>query len=191
MGANSKMYRGPWCQINDSHFIDWPPYKGETSIPDLADRMIREYQINQNDIFIGTSLGGIVSLAIAEILKSPKVILIGSAINAGEFCLMPRLLKPLANRSFIRASQFLSSISKSNALKMYSKSEPDFIVSMTKAVFNWEGFKGDLKKVVRIHGRRDKIFRCPVDSEIIEDGGHLIAITHAQECIEFVVRNSE
>lgn len=190
MGASSEMYAGPWRQIKESRFIDWPPYNGETSISGLAERLVKEYRINQNDTLIGSSLGGIVSLGIAEIIESPKVFLIGSAINTGEILILPKLLKPLAGRSLVRASQFIASFSKNRAIKMYSKSEPDFIVSMTKAVTDWEGFKGDLKRVARIHGKKDRVFRCPADAEIIEDGGHLIAITHAHECVDFIMKNS-
>lgn len=185
------MYAGPWRQLKDCRFIDWPACDGEQSIHALADRLIGEYRIHQNDILIGSSLGGMVGLEICEIVKSPKVVLIGSALNPGEISFVSKALIPLAGRCFVKASQFISSLSGNSVLRMYSKSDTDFIVAMSKAMLHWEGFRGDLKKVARIHGRQDRLIRCPVDSEIIEDGGHLIAVTHPQECVEFILKNSE
>ena len=37
-----------------------------------------------------------------------------------------------------------------------------------------------------VHGKKDGFIRCPENSRIVDDGGHLIAITHAQECVNFI-----
>ncbi|MCP4108917.1 MAG: alpha/beta hydrolase [Desulfobacteraceae bacterium] len=84
MGANSKMYSGPWHELEDCCFIDWPPYNQERSIADTARKLIEKYQINQNDIVIGSSLGGMAGLEIAYILGLKQVFLIGSAISPNE-----------------------------------------------------------------------------------------------------------
>jgi hypothetical protein len=59
----------------------------------------------------------------------------------------------------------------------------------SKAILKWQGFKGDLNNVLRIHGKKDKIFKCPTTSEVIENGGHLIAISHPRECVDFIKKH--
>ena len=177
MGADSKMYAGPWRHLKKCCFVDWPPWDGERTIADVAGTMVRRYRINEGDTVIGTSLGGMVCLEIATIVKVRKIILISSAFNAGELSRFAKLLMPLAFRSVVEISQFLASFFGNYLFQMYSRSEPEFVVAMSKAILHWRGFHGDVTKVARIHGRRDILISCPENSEIIEDG------THAQECV--------
>jgi len=114
MGASSKMYFGPWHELKDCRFIDWPPYNGEKSIHDLAVRLIEKYRMSQSDLLIGSSLGGMVALEISEVLGSSKVFLIGSAINPREISLLSKTGMQLTGRSLVRASQFICSFSKNN-----------------------------------------------------------------------------
>ena len=60
------------------------------------------------------------------------------------------------------------------------------IESMCKAVADWQGFGGNQRIIKRIHGENDKIIACHSKCKTIESGGHLIAITHAHECIEII-----
>lgn len=188
MGADSKMYSGPWRELKECRFIDWPPYNNERTIRELAATIIDKYSINKNDIVIGSSLGGMTGLEIAGILGLKKVYLLGSALSSRELSFLSRNLIPCAKKPVVKASQFIASFSKDIFLRTYSKVDPDFIISMSKAILNWQGFKGDLKIIRRIHGRKDPLIKCPDNSEaeVIENGGHLIAITHARECVNFV-----
>jgi len=154
-----------------------------------ANRLIRKYLINQNDIMIGSSLGGMVGLEIANIVGLRKVYLIGSAINPSEISFISKSLMPFASKPIVKISQFISSFSKDIIQQMYAKSETDFIVSMSKAILNWQGFNGDSNIVARIHGKKDYFISCPANCEIIDKGGHLIAISHARECVDFIEKH--
>ncbi len=186
MGANSKMYPGPWRGLKDSCFIDWPPYKQEKSIADVAKAVIEQNRITRDDLIIGSSLGGMAGLEIAHILGSQQVVLIGSAIHSNEISFLGKILMPFAGKPVVKFSQMISSFSKALISRMYSSADPDFIVSMSKAILNWEGVKSDIKTVVRIHGEADAFITCPSDCNIIKRGGHLIAMTHAGECVNIL-----
>ena len=84
MGANSNTYSGPWREIEDCRFVDWPQYNQEESITDLANRLIEIHHIWKEDIVIGSSMGGMVALEMANIMELKVVILFGSAINPLE-----------------------------------------------------------------------------------------------------------
>ncbi len=186
MGASSKMYSGPWRDLKECRFLDWPVYKNERTIAELAESIIKEYRIKKDDIVIGSSLGGMTGLEIAGILGLEKVYLLGSAVNSNELSLIAKLLIRCAKKPVVKVSQFITSFSKDVFLQTYTRTDPDFIITMSKAILNWEGFKGDPKIIRRIHGRKDFLINCPGDAVVIEDGGHLIAITHAQECVNFI-----
>ena len=150
MGATSGMYTGPWRQIPDCCFIDWPAYEGEVSLFDIADRLVRQYKINQNDSLIGSSLGGMVGLEISAITGSGKVYLIGSAVNAGELSAVSKLFMPLTCRTVVKSSQVIASCSGSGIMRMYAKADPDFVMAMSSAILKWRGCRGELTKIFRI-----------------------------------------
>ena len=69
---------------------------------------------------------------------------------------------------------------------MLSTVDPDFMRSMCKAAADWQGFRGDQQIITRIHGENDKVISCHGRCIIIENGGYLIAVIHACECIEIL-----
>lgn len=186
MGANSDMYSGPWREIEACCYIDWPPYKQEKSITDVAKRLIESHNISPKDIVIGSSMGGMVALEMANIMGLQLVILVGSATHPSEISPLAKLLMPCSCKPVVKVSQLIASISKDAISQAYCKSDSDFIVEMSKAILNWHGYMGGSTQVVRIHGKKDKFITCPHDIEIIEKGGHLIAVTHAKECVKFI-----
>ncbi len=75
----------------------------------------------------------------------------------------------------------------SELTEMLSESDPDFIRAMCKAIFEWKGIHKEIeKKLFRIHGSRDLVISSPERMDLILPGGHLLAMTHAQECIKAI-----
>ena len=187
MGTSSKMYSGRWHELEDCVFLDWPPYNNEKTISELADRLINKYEINTNDSVIGSSLGGVVGLEILKKSGLQKAYLIGSLINPDEAnIILKKIVFPFVNIPVVKISQWTSALLKDELRQIYANFSAEFIVNMSKAILRWEGFNGDLTKVVRIHGKKDPFISCPNDCELIEKGGHMIAISHADECVDFI-----
>jgi hypothetical protein len=40
--------------------------------------------------------------------------------------------------------------------------------------------------MIRIHGRNDLVILPPKRADLLLNGGHLIAMTHAKECVAFL-----
>ena len=186
MGANSKMYFGPWRELQNIKFLDWPKYSGERSLSEVAERVINEYNIYSSDSVAGSSLGGMVALEIADKLKVESVFLFGSAVTKTEINPLLRLLTPFAEITPIKFIQAIAGKYPNEVLKMFSSSDTDFIRSMCKAAAEWQGFNGDPKIIKRIHGENDKVISCHSECKTIKNGGHLIAITHPHKCIEIL-----
>ena len=183
MGATSAMYDGPWRDLPDSFAINWPDYQGEKTIADIAARLIAEHNIAPNDSVIGSSLGGIVALEIHAALNLRQVVLLGGAVTRAEINPLLIALAPLAKITPLRLIQHLAGKSTALLSTMYAEVDADFVRAMCIAISNWEGYSGDMSVVTRIHGQRDHIIRCPKDVETIPNAGHLIAITHAKQCL--------
>jgi pimeloyl-ACP methyl ester carboxylesterase len=169
------------------NFLDWPKYKGEKTYGEVAKRIIVEHQIGPNDVVGGSSLGGMVALEIAARLDSKAVALIGSALDPNDIAKLLTMLSPLASITPLSLIQKLAGKHENLVSQMFSDSDPDFIRAMCAYLREWPGYNGSLEKVKRIHGRKDHIIPCPHDGcEVIENAGHLIAITHARECAAFL-----
>ena len=69
MGADSSMYGSEYKKIENIVFVDWPDYKKEHSIKQVAKRVVDLYQIKDGDIAGGSSLGGIVAAEISKFVK--------------------------------------------------------------------------------------------------------------------------
>ncbi len=190
MGATSNMYSGPWRKIPNAKFINWPRYNGEKTISEVAESVIRRYGIMRSDSVAGSSLGGIVSLEIADKLGIRNVYLFGSAVSKNEINPLLRFLSPLSEITPIKVIQALAGKFRNEFLTMFHSSETEFIRAMCHAVSNWQGYKGDQSIIKRIHGENDKVISCFGACKKIKDGGHLIAMTHAADCIEIINQNS-
>lgn len=194
MGATSEMYLEPWSKLQDAVFVDWPPYEGESTLRDVASRLIEVERISRGDFVVGSSLGGMLALEIAALLNLRQVVLIGSARKASEVNVFLRLAAPLAPLTPLGLSQVLGGISSGNIGRMFQQADPDFVVAMSLAVAQWEGVGFPRECITRIHGSRDLTIPCPDDVDVvIKGGGHLVAYSHPSECvsaIEQALRNA-
>ena len=188
MGATSAMYDGPWRDMPDSIAVDWPDYQGEKTIAQVAARLIAEHNIGPNDSIVGSSLGGLVALEIHAEVGLRRVILIGSATSSQEINPLLIALAPLAKLTPMRLIQHLAGKSASRLSTMYAQVDAEFVRAMCGAIANWGGYDGSMQAVTRLHGDRDHVIRRPADTHIIPGGGHLITITHAEECIAIINR---
>ncbi len=186
MGATSEMYGGPWRSLENSHAIDWPEYRGEKSVGEVAERLIDKHGIRSEDIVVGSSLGGIVALEIHRRVRTRHVILIGSAVAKDEINAFLLASIPLAEVVPMRMIQHIAGMGFDEVSSMFAKADGEFVRAMCAGVGKWRGYDGSLQDVSRIHGDRDAVIQCPKNAHVIAGGGHLIAMTHAEECIEIM-----
>jgi len=185
MGATSSMYGELWRKEFKGHFYDWPKWRDERALTDIAKRIIDEDRIETGDTLIGTLLGGIIACEIANLIDLERIILIGSARRKEEMNRIPSALHPLIDLAPIAFIQMSSGKLPSDLTEMFAHSDPEFIRNMSKAIFLWEGLRS-VVPVFRIHGTNDFVIPNTKETNHEIEGGHLIVITHPQECIEAV-----
>lgn len=57
---------------------------------------------------------------------------------------------------------------------------------MCVAIFDWAGLDEGRIKPLRIHGARDHVIPLPPRVDLALNGSHLIAMTHPEECVQFI-----
>lgn len=186
MGADASLYEGPWRDLPDARFINFPSYGGETTLAQVAGRLIREHGITAEDIPGGSSLGGMIALEIAAELNCSTVCLIGSALSREEVNPLLTAAAPLAELTPWKFAKLIARMSKGRLPKSFAMADTGFLRAMCQALGHWEGICLDGLRIVRIHGTHDWVIRCPDDAYTIAGGGHAIAWSHAAECVELV-----
>jgi pimeloyl-ACP methyl ester carboxylesterase len=187
MGADRRMYPGSWSNLKPRTCIEWPAYAGETSIHALAKRIIADHRIVPDDLLVGASLGGIVACEIAKTTPVAGLVLVGSAKSKEEINRFVSMIHPLIDLTPLRFAQRLSASAPGELAQMFSDSQAAFIRAMCRAIFDWDGLGDVSVDLLRIHGRQDKVIPLPKGIQHVLNGGHLIAMTHAQECVDIIV----
>jgi pimeloyl-ACP methyl ester carboxylesterase len=181
MGATAEMYDQVRSHVQPGiDFVDWPAYRGETSYPKIAQRVIDENGITEQDIVGGSSFGGMVALEAAQLTKAKTVILIGSAMHSGEILPLFPFFSPFIAPQNLFPEAFLIT-------SMFAQSDPLFTAAMCSYLPAWKGYRRPAARVRRIHGKKDHVIPCPTAGcEVIDDAGHLLAITHPRETAAFL-----
>ena len=187
MGATKEMYSQPWSELENSTFHNWPQWEGEKTIPEIAQRMIIEHKILAGDTLIGSSLGGIIACEIANQLKLKQVILIGSASQKEEINRFLQIIHPIADLAPLEFIRLLSGKVPMELAQMIHQNQAEVIRHSSKAIFQWRGQQSSVK-ITRIHGTKDLVIPLPTAVDYQIEAGHLIAMTHAKDCLEIVLK---
>lgn len=187
MGATAAMYNGLKHKLRFKvNFLNWPHYCGEKTYADVARRVIKENRIGADDVVGGSSLGGMIALEIAQLTSAKAVVLLGSAVSRRQVQGLLAMLSPLASAAPITIIQTLVGKHRSLVSTMFADSDPEFIRAMCAYLPSWNGYQGPAEKIFRLHGEKDHVIPCPATGcEVVEEAGHLLAISHAAETAAF------
>lgn len=185
-GAGAGLYPQPWSTLPGFVAHDWPPYRGERSIADVASSCIEAWDIRDGDILIGTSLGGMVACEIAKRRRIARLYLVASALSPGEMSRVAALLHPLAQILPMASLWWAAGKVPGEVTRMFKESDPRFVRAMCRAIFTWPGWTGGEPRPIRLHGRRDRLIPAPATADCFLDAGHLIVFTRPKECVAFV-----
>lgn len=186
MGADHRMYIGPWKQLPDAILHDWPEYTENSDLNVIAKALIAQGGIKTGDIVVGSSLGGIVAGQIAAHVQLNAVVLIGSAQAVHEINPLLEVIHPLIELVPISFVQKLSGKMSHELTQSFHDSDPRFIRAMCKAIFKWSGFNHTNTRLFRIHGAHDLVIPPPQYVDLLLSAGHLVAVSHPSECVNFI-----
>ena len=142
--------------------------------------------IQDGDTLVGSSLGGMVACEITKLRKIPSLYLIGSAIRKEEVSGLLAALHPLARVAPIDWVRLSAGKIPAEFAQMFAGIEASFVRAMCAAAFKWEGLGVSKTRVFRLHGRFDLVIPPPPKADLLVNGGHLISISHAEQCVGFI-----
>ncbi len=203
LGADRRNYPEPWQELPNCTALDWPEYHGKASMPEVARFMVEAWKLPPHAILIGTSFGGMLACEMAKFLPVHAVVLVASTTTPKNFTTtakMKRLLRVvwlrLAQQVLRGAHPLVEKIwgrtptpvarGVLDSIQMFSTCQPGFYRNMFHAISAWEGLTDTQARLIRIHGRQDELILPPTQADLCLDGGHLIVMTHARECVSFI-----
>jgi pimeloyl-ACP methyl ester carboxylesterase len=186
MGADRRVFPGAWQELEGVKFVEWTPYASARSIPELATAIAAGEGVADGDSLIGTSLGGMVACEIAKLRQIDRLVLVASAVSRDEVSGLLTLLRPLALYAPVKLVKTLSSSVPGDLARMMGDADEGFVRSMCGAIVAWRSSDAAHHGMIRIHGRNDLVILPPKRADLLLNGGHLIAMTHAKECVAFL-----
>ncbi len=200
MGADHRLYAHCELKHGTIHYLDWIPAQKSRSLQEYAALMANEIRTD-NNIIIGSSMGGMVTVELARQIKPMAAVLISAPVGRHEF---PRVLKVFDMLKIHRAitPNQIMKISKLADLFMGFKNDeqralfyemlkgngPDFLHFSVNAVLGWKNKEAPDCPFIQILGTQDRLFKKEKIKEAIciEGSGHFTAYEKAQEVSEII-----
>ncbi|MBR4402670.1 MAG: alpha/beta hydrolase [Flavobacteriales bacterium] len=180
------------------HVVEWIEPHREEPVKDYLSRMFDGVEVDETDVILGVSLGGIVAQYMYDMFPMvKKIVLISTAISAVEMSSLLKLFKAIKIYRWIPGFVLTSSYTYSYAVmggmkKRHRDMIGRFLGGYSSRYFRWASrIALDIKtvsipddKLLRIHGRRDILFpssQIKTPSYIVEGATHLAVYTHSRE----------
>jgi pimeloyl-ACP methyl ester carboxylesterase len=195
LGADTRAYDKISIQADEIIRVDWiDPIKTDT-LKSYSQKLIYQYNITQNSIVIGNSLGGMIAMEIANTIPLEKTILISSIKTIDEAPRYFSLFRALPIYKLIPGKLFTSmgfmirfvfgKMSKADTWlfnDMLKNSSPKFVKWAMGAALYWDN-KIIPKNVYTITGDKDDVFdyRRINDAIIVKGGTHIMIFEKEDE----------
>jgi pimeloyl-ACP methyl ester carboxylesterase len=197
LGADSRLFKNVVLPAGyEVVLVDWliPNYTDTLTI--YSQKIINQYDINENSIVIGVSLGGMISVEIAKQVKLDKVILISSIKTDKEapwyfrffrsipvYKVIPGKLMP--HTGFLIKPLFGNMSPDDLRLfkNMLSNSSPVFLKWAMQAALYWKN-NVEFLNLYHVIGDNDLVFpykNIKDPTAIIKDGTHIMVFNKANE----------
>lgn len=185
--------------------LEWKkPVKGET-MQAYAARMAADIPPTDRLILGGVSMGGMMAIEMAKIIKPEKIILISSAKNRKELPIFFRFFKHIPVQRWLPYAFFnniqivanlihpffgnMSKEEKKVFVEMAKAAPPEFVKWALNIIVTWENTEVPAP-IVHIHGTTDLMlpYRYVKDVITINKGTHLMISERAEEINEILHR---
>jgi pimeloyl-ACP methyl ester carboxylesterase len=184
----------------------WIPARRRESLRDYAARLAATIDPTGPLILCGASLGGMLALEMAPILRPQCVILFGSCrapsaihpylrLAARTGALTPAFLaKPFRTLAF-SAGFLLGPIGFAERrliVKMARTASVEFVLWGLHAIPRWPGPAPSGIPILQVHGRKDRIIRASRTTAdlMIDDAGHLVSMSHSAAVNAFIAQHT-
>ncbi len=200
MGSDHRLYDHCDLQHGQIHYLDWVPAAGSKSLAEYATIMAQKIT-TENNILIGSSMGGMVTVELARQVQPMAAILISAPTGRHEF---PQILKWFDRLKIHRAITptqlmkistladlfmgFKTKEQRALFYEMLRENGADFLHFSVDAVLGWKNTTPPTCPFIQILGTEDKLFKASrIQNAItIEGGGHFTALEKSSEISQIV-----
>jgi pimeloyl-ACP methyl ester carboxylesterase len=196
LAADKSIFRGIKLPGYETRCIEWvDPLPGE-DISCYAKRFTGAIDQTQRFILFGVSLGGIMSIEMAQFCKPEKMILVSSIENNSEFPWYLKLFKwlplywvipfPVFKFAMKQARHLAGHLQKNELLlisTMLDKASAKFFKWALHEILNWKQKGIDHSQLLHIHGTADKLlpYRFVKSCVPIKGGNHFMIVHKGKE----------
>ncbi|MBK6832216.1 MAG: alpha/beta hydrolase [Flavobacteriales bacterium] len=199
LGADHRLFDRLALPEHTLHYLDWPRMPEHASLRQFAQELAHKIDRSRPHGLLGVSMGGMVAQELAAITDPKCVVLISSWKGRSEMPWNIRMMRGLRPERMVtdvmvrrvvpflrilrwtlgmedRASQELGQ------LMLSTFSARDLRVMMD-AVIHWNGPTSPLKKLVHIHGDKDRLMPISLIKEpiVVPGGTHFMVYSRAEE----------
>lgn len=169
MGANRRLYEN-YRLPGKIHYLEWEYVAGAETLTDYAAHLAGRIE-TQNNIIVGSSMGGMMAVELSRIIKPALTVLISAPTGRHQF---PRSLKILDRIGLHRAMGpntlckltklcdtfmgFKTDEQRSMFYEMMQSNGPDFLHYSVKAVLGWKNTTPPDGMFIQILGDQDRLF---------------------------------
>lgn len=202
LGADTRVYNNIELQGVEVIPVDWLDPNLNDTLATYAQKLIHQYNISNNSVVIGNSLGGMIAIEIAKQISLKKVILISSIKTIAEAPWYFKLFKALPVYRLVPGN-FFNNMGAALRLifgnmsaqdlwlfkDMLQKSSPKFMKWAMKAVLQWDNTIVP-PNVYHIVGDKDLVFSYKKikDAVVIKGGTHIMIFDKAKEINKLLKR---
>jgi len=194
LGADEQVFQRIDFPDHRVIFIKWIEPRDRESIENYAQRLIEQIS-SERPILVGLSFGGMMAIEVAKQINTEKLILIATAKTRNEVPFYFRLagklrLHKIVPIKFFRSLDFLTnwffgvktSVERQLLKQILSETDSKFFKWAIDKIVHWQNFTLP-KNCIHIHGTSDRILpirfiTCDVK---VDNGGHLMVLTHSKE----------
>lgn len=188
MGADSRIFRFLNIPNTTFKFVEWEQPMPNETFTEYGLRLIKDVDLQPDDVLIGMSMGGFMAQEIASVKPVKKVILVSSLRSGEKFQLPIEIAKKLhlSDRfsddwlkkilfSGLKFSSNLNDQDSNLALEMIDQFDGAYFKWAIHHILNWKGVKLNCP-VYHVHGNKDLVLPIQnvTDAEVVEGGTHLM-----------------
>ena len=199
MGADERLYAPMDIKHGNLHYIRWSYQEHCKSLTDYAEYLVSTIKTD-NNVLIGSSMGGMVAVEMYKIGTFNGLILISAPASSVEF---PPSLKALGairfgklfNRKLMfrmsrLANTFMGFKEKEHERVFYEMLEgygPEFLHFAVNAILNWKT-KDKPDQYLQIIGSNDRLFKekrmnCPI---VLPGSGHFLTFEQPEPLSDLI-----
>ncbi len=198
LGADSRAFTK--IQEFDNYqnvFLEWIPNLPNETFSNYIARLIKGHDINDDDIVLGLSFGGLAAIEIARQASAEKVILLSSfqdknglkahlkfLLDLRLYNLIPNFKLKFIDKQAVKGFGNVSAEAKEGLMEMMRDTDPKLIKWSLKQIRKSK-FIDNLKlELINILGTKDELvqkWELPNNNFFIKNGGHLMVYDNADE----------